>query len=242
VQPPLQLESPGDLHKSKSLDVYDRKAFGHASACTDDKRSSKPEESADSQSNLRKVDKGVASPPPRTQSAGEKGHAHDPMDHELLWLGIGPGLEQSTPPETPTCAESPTAAEFNIYDTAYQLEVERIREAKGRKATVYLTRRVDGKKEYQEDAYMVDAPKEHEIEGAPHKGFKSVLDAAREKERSVRKAIEEGGHVHGLSAAAQSLGEKAVQQGQEVLGEERARSMAGVVNRAMEKMTGKSEQ
>jgi [calcium/calmodulin-dependent protein kinase] kinase len=121
----------------------------------------------------------------RTESFGERGHAHDPMDEEPLWLGIGPGEDIDIPPETPICAESPTAAEFNIYDTAYQREVERIREAQGHQATVYLTRRVDSKKAYKEDAHMIDAPKESEVAGQPHAGWKSLLDAAREKEKHI---------------------------------------------------------
>jgi len=115
-------------------------------------------------------------------NSGERGHAHDPMNEQPLFLGIGTGgIESLEPPEQEIVAESPTAAEFSIYDTAYQEEVERIREAQGRRATVYLTRRVDAKKEYKADENMVDAPKQSEIRGLPHEGFKNLLDRAREK-------------------------------------------------------------
>jgi len=127
----------------------------------------------------------------RTQSYGEKGHAHDPMDEEPLWLGIGPGDDVDVPPETPICAESPTAADFNIYDTAYQREVERIREAQGHEAKVYLTRRVDSIKVYKADAHMIDTPKEYEVAGQPHAGWKSLLDAAREKEKHIASNIDD---------------------------------------------------
>jgi [calcium/calmodulin-dependent protein kinase] kinase len=117
------------------------------------------------------------------ESSGEKGHAHDPLDEEPLFLGIGlggPDLLEAPPQDV--VAESPTAAEFSIYDTAYQEEVDRIREAQGHRATVYLTRRVDSKKKYKADENMVDAPKASEIEGMPHQGFKGLLDRAREKD------------------------------------------------------------
>lgn len=118
-----------------------------------------------------------------SESSGEKGHAHDPLDEQPLFLGIGSGGDDSlTLPQQDIVAESPTAAEFSIYDTAYQEEVERIRVAQGRTTTVYLTRRVDSKKEYKADENMIEAPKQSEIEGRPHEGFKGLLDRAREKQ------------------------------------------------------------
>lgn len=114
--------------------------------------------------------------------SGEKGHAHDPLDQEPLFLGIGIGDPNTLDaPPSDIVAESPTAAEFNIYDTAYQEEVERIRAAQGKSATVYLTRRVDSKKEYKTDKNMVEAPSNSERTGLAHQGFKGLLDKAREK-------------------------------------------------------------
>jgi [calcium/calmodulin-dependent protein kinase] kinase len=137
---------------------------------------------------------------PRSHSAGEKGHAHDPMDHELLFLGIGIGSDNDDgslePPAFPVMAESPTAAEFNIYDTAYQKEVERIRKAQGHRATVFLTRRVDTKREYLADEHMVNTPSSEEIEGTPQEGWKGVLDTAREKHSPTH----EHAHLEKLAA------------------------------------------
>lgn len=122
-----------------------------------------------------------------TISTGTRGHAHNPTDHVPLWLGIGNGLDcgdvspETSPSLSPeTLAESPAAADYNIYDTAYRAEVERIRVAQGHTATVYLTRRVDGKKEYASDKHMVDAPTDGQAEGTPHQGWKDLLDKARE--------------------------------------------------------------
>lgn len=77
-----------------------------------------------------------------------KGHAHDPLSDQLF-LSIGPGLGESspspssTPPDPPIVSESPPAADIDIYETAYHNEVERIRQMQGRRATLYLTRRIE---------------------------------------------------------------------------------------------------
>jgi [calcium/calmodulin-dependent protein kinase] kinase len=124
----------------------------------------------------------VHPPELHSESSGEKGHAHDPLEEPPLFLGIGNGVDEPLEPPQDLVAESPTAAEFSIYDTAYQEEVERIRTAQGHNATVYLTRRVDSKKQYKADANMVEAPKQADVEGRVHEGFKGLLDRAREKQ------------------------------------------------------------
>jgi [calcium/calmodulin-dependent protein kinase] kinase len=176
----------------------------------------------------------------KTESSGERGHAHDPMDEEPLWLGIGPGEDIDISPETPICAESPTAAEFNIYDTAYQREVERIRAAQGHQATVYLTRRVDSKKAFKADAHMIDAPTELEVARQPHAGWKSLLDAAREKEKHIASLTEDkqshGHNILGLPAQAgeraKAAGEEAMDRGQQ-LTDKGGSTMMDIVKKAM---------
>jgi calcium/calmodulin-dependent protein kinase kinase 2 len=129
----------------------------------------------------------VKQPTLRSESPGDKGHAQDPLEEPPLFLGIGTGaqtldsLDTLEPPEQGGVAESPSAAEFSIYDTAYQQEVDRIREAQGHSAKVYLTRRVDRKLRYQADENMVDAPEASAVEGGAREGFKGLLDKAREK-------------------------------------------------------------
>ncbi|XHG00414.1 hypothetical protein AWENTII_003868 [Aspergillus wentii] len=110
---------------------------------------------------------------------GTRGHARDPLEEEFPYLFIGPStytgssgndtsdaepgmiLEEPesltnedlesglTMDPAPIVSESPGAAEFDIYETAYRLEVERIRDrAPPRQGTMhkfYLTRRVDGR-------------------------------------------------------------------------------------------------
>ena len=199
------------LHKSRSLDVHDRRTIETALAAegvhhdidapeTNDSRpsftnkmdstvtminASAHEGSEDKHHhNAKKADlKDLPDRPElHSDSSGEKGHAHDPLDEAPLFLGIGSGGDNSLEVSLQELvAESPTAAEFNIYDTAYQEEVERIRSAQGHKATVYLTRRVDTKKEYKADENMIDAPKQSEVKGRPLEGFKGLLDRAREQ-------------------------------------------------------------
>lgn len=113
---------------------------------------------------------------------GEKGHAHDPLDETPLFLGIGNGGQDLGGDESVSMvAESPTAADFSIYDTAYQNEVDRIRDAQGHQAKIYLTRRVENKHKYKVDVNMINAPSAAEVAGSAQEGLKSLLDRAREK-------------------------------------------------------------
>jgi [calcium/calmodulin-dependent protein kinase] kinase len=92
-------------------------------------------------------------------ASSDKSHAHDPSLDEHLYLGIGAGkndlMEKPDLLEVPdddAIAESPQAAEFSIYDLAYEKEVERIRLAQGHEAKVYSNRRVETKQELETDA------------------------------------------------------------------------------------------
>ncbi|KAM3081528.1 hypothetical protein ACMFMG_004985 [Clarireedia jacksonii] len=119
----------------------------------------------------------------RHNGSGDKGHAHDPLAEEPLYLGIGAGVgdnESLELPQEEIIAESPTAADFNIYDTAYQEEVERIRAAQGESTTVYLTRRVDHKKEYRADNNMITLPARSDIKATIQEGWKDLVDRAQE--------------------------------------------------------------
>ena len=89
-----------------------------------------------------------------------KGHAHDPLE-DTLFLSIGsssadplsggadlPDLPQPDP-LFPVVSESPSAVDMNIYEQAYQDEMKRILERRGRRdQSIYLTRRV----EHREDS------------------------------------------------------------------------------------------
>ena len=118
-----------------------------------------------------------------------KGHAHDPLE-EYWFLQVGPGGKDD-PPDPPAVSESPPAAEINIYETAYHEEVERIRSKQGKEATLYLTRRVDNKKEYLEDENMVGIDTDHTA--APPSGFAKLLQKAKDKGASAKEKAD--GHL-----------------------------------------------
>ncbi|KAL1969035.1 hypothetical protein VTN77DRAFT_869 [Rasamsonia byssochlamydoides] len=108
----------------------------------------------------------------RSISEGTRGHARDPLEEECPYLFIGPstftgeltgdpdisvdGIPDTLPPvdpnAVPVVSESPGASEIDIYETAYREEIERIkRRTMARRDTVtkvYLTRRVEGKKNH----------------------------------------------------------------------------------------------
>jgi calcium/calmodulin-dependent protein kinase kinase 2 len=196
------------LHKSRSDDLHDRRSVEQALATKGVHHDMNPPDANARRSMGSKIDESMElidgheqdtpHPTPKKLSSDElpaptpgisridsheRGHAHDPLDEEPLFLGIGSGDQDSLelPPQE-LVAESPTAAEFSIYETAYQQEVDRIREAQGHTATVYLTRRVNSKKEYKQDRHMVDTPSAAQVVGQPHAGFKNLLDKARERE------------------------------------------------------------
>jgi calcium/calmodulin-dependent protein kinase kinase 2 len=99
-----------------------------------------------------------------TESLHEKGHAHEVTDTEPLFLGIGAGGHDdfgSATREAGIVSDSPTAVDFNVYDRAFEQEVDRIkRSSSKRKPTgnMFLTRFVNKKDQYKEDDAIVDAP------------------------------------------------------------------------------------
>ena len=114
-----------------------------------------------------------------------KGHAHDPLE-EYLFLDVGPFADDE-PHDPPTVSESPPATEVNIYETAYHEEIERIRNEQGRQATLYLTRRVDGRKGYEQDKNMVGLDKGHM--NAPS-GFAKLLQKVKDKHNAEQEMPE----------------------------------------------------
>ncbi|KAJ5179586.1 hypothetical protein N7492_002796 [Penicillium capsulatum] len=108
---------------------------------------------------------------------GTRGHARDPLEEQFPYLSIGPSTYDGTSPQETSdfnngvpifaepesteddadegiqvVSESPGAAEFDIYETAYAKELERIKThltfpGAGAGPKVYLTRRVEGRDE-----------------------------------------------------------------------------------------------
>ena len=128
---------------------------------------------------------------PMLGSHGGKGQAHDPLsDH--LYLGLGPG-DSSRTPSPPCVSESPPAAGTNIYEKAYDMEIQRLRAANGRAATLFLTRRVETNEEYQKDErFMITRGNGNSGDGSKAKsGFARVLEEARMKAAKGEKSPDE---------------------------------------------------
>jgi [calcium/calmodulin-dependent protein kinase] kinase len=90
-----------------------------------------------------------------------RGQAHDPLEDTLL-LGIGAGGDEIPldPGEFSAVSESPGAVEGNIYEMAYQEELDRIlARQESRKPTIYLTRRVEHNKTLRALNHVTDMPR-----------------------------------------------------------------------------------
>ncbi|KAK1998286.1 Pkinase-domain-containing protein [Colletotrichum falcatum] len=84
---------------------------------------------------------------------------NDRPESEPLILGIGVGARDEFNKDEPSAgdvAESPTNVDFNIYDKAYEAEVERIMKKPMRQPTMYLTRFVKDREHYKEVADVVE--------------------------------------------------------------------------------------
>lgn len=113
-----------------------------------------------------------------------KGQAHDPL-LDVLFLDIGTGTEEKPGGDNQVhiVSESPGAVDTNIYEEAYQQEVERILQAKGKSATLYLTRRVEGNKDIRQNESITD----HGDSGlhTPKLGFAKILEAVKETQNDA---------------------------------------------------------
>ena len=130
----------------------------------------------------------------RTRNDSGKDHTYDPTEEAPNWLGVGVGgPDKDMIPEIEVIAESPSAADFNIYDAAYENEVRRIQNAQGHQATIYRTRRVDSKM----DENISSEPSGSGAAGNLHGGLADAPDAAQGKEGGVTVAIQDRGeHAH----------------------------------------------
>ncbi|KAF2114976.1 kinase-like domain-containing protein [Lophiotrema nucula] len=89
-----------------------------------------------------------------------KGHAHDPLqDHLYLNIGTGEDFVPESANE-PVVSESPGAVDIDVYEAAYQDELERIMRSKTEDQlgpTLYLTRRVENVPSILENENIFDS-------------------------------------------------------------------------------------
>jgi [calcium/calmodulin-dependent protein kinase] kinase len=76
-----------------------------------------------------------------------RGHAHDPLE-DTLFLNIGPSHDTPgvDPGSTPIVSESPGAVDINVYEKAYEEEIQKILQARPtqhHRPTLFLTKRVE---------------------------------------------------------------------------------------------------
>ncbi|EJT74391.1 CAMKK/META protein kinase [Gaeumannomyces tritici R3-111a-1] len=89
---------------------------------------------------------------------GGKGQAHDPTDTTPLFLGIGTGGRDdfnSDEPPADVVSDSPVAAGFNVYDRAYEEEIERLKTQRD-PHTLFLTKLVDEKDQFRRGGDVVE--------------------------------------------------------------------------------------
>lgn len=124
-----------------------------------------------------------------------KGHAHDPLE-DTLFLNIGTG-EESLPQPEEGCivSESPSNVDMDVYEAAYEEEVQRIiaqRKDQYRRPTLYLTRRVDDVKSIRDIDCIFDEGQDlrRDIKGS----FKSFVTKTKEdiEARGELQKIQEG--------------------------------------------------
>ncbi|KAF2457205.1 kinase-like domain-containing protein [Lineolata rhizophorae] len=122
-----------------------------------------PDEAGPSPRIVRQNNSATAEGETESRKEWRKGQAHDPLE-DTLFLNIGPGPGDvvdvqnnvSWTNDGHVVSESPAAVDINVYESAYQEEIQRILAAKGRGATLYLTRRVEGNKAIRENENIFD--------------------------------------------------------------------------------------
>lgn len=137
-------------------------------------------------------------PTPNTSTSGPstpigKGHAHDPLE-DTLFLNIGTGEETATE-DTFFVSESPSNVDINVYETAYEEEVQRIiaqRKDQHRSPTLYLTRRVEDIKRIRDSDCVFDEGKD--IGRGLKGGFKEFVKKTKEdiEARGELQKLQEG--------------------------------------------------
>jgi len=100
------------------------------------------------------------------QADHAKGHAHDPLT-DVLFLDIGPDSDSllTKSGAEHLISESPGAADMNVYEAAYEAEMQRILVRRGKTPTIYLTRRVEGNKAIREHESIIKDDSKAEASG-----------------------------------------------------------------------------
>lgn len=213
-----EFAAKGDHQGAELLDQLDRlpgtirTAVVSTSQPIDAKGSKSPDQSdsppsPDSPRTLRQVH---TVPEARQKPEPGKGHAHNPLeDHRFLSIGPGPhpddfdgtseidfGSANYDPPGF-VVSESPPPVGDNIFEHAYDKEVDNIYQEKGRSTTLYLTRRVEKKMRSKLSSLMGEDSSEQEPKSGSSamSGFSSIVGKAinaGKDDQGSKPAVDEG--------------------------------------------------
>lgn len=134
-----------------------------------------------------------------------KGHAHDPLkDTIYLDIGVTPDApEGHGDPEHPILSESPSGVETNIYEQAYQDEIDRVLAERGRAASMYLNRRVEHREDIRSLTSFLDQPKEA-ARAASSRAASKLGDLASRKSPALLDLVRQAKEKNHAEAGASS--------------------------------------
>lgn len=132
-----------------------------------------------------------------------KGHARDPLK-DTLYLDIG--VDADVPEghgdaENPVLSESPSAVDIDIYEQAYQDEMDRVLQQRGRSASLYLNRRVEHREDLRSYSNMLDQPKEA-AKAAGSKAANIISDVAARKSPALVDIVKQARERYQTEAGA----------------------------------------
>ncbi|KAF1983359.1 Pkinase-domain-containing protein [Aulographum hederae CBS 113979] len=215
VHPPSSMQAGYTMRKSKSFDADDRHHIeGHLAAeglhketnlSDSNSRTPLPNKAKAMLNRMLSSDKpqnhepnsakeGISQPIDFAAAAAEekdhvpgKGHARNPLE-ETLFLDIGSGADavDGTVSDIHVVSESPGAVEINVYEQAYQEEIQRILAAK-RNPTLYLTRRVENNETFRKDERIIG-----QTADVVKSGFSRLIENARANARADQDKTQQG--------------------------------------------------
>lgn len=120
-----------------------------------------------------------------------KGHAHDPLEDQLFLDLDYTGNEEVPADHQHMVCESPGAVDIDVYEKAYEEEIQRIMAQRGqRRPTLYLTRRVEGKESIRRNPSLLDALQLGSEEPKP--AFSALAKLVEKAKNNVQGAAGEG--------------------------------------------------
>lgn len=150
-----------------------------------------------------------------------KGQAHDPLE-DTLFLHIGNGTVDGNAPtynaDVVIVSESPGAVSINVYEQAYQEEIDRIlREREGtkqsRRPTLFLTRRVEDVERIRDNVHLCAMEHKETVKSAGEYGRAGLLGAGEYGRETVKTASDYGrAGLAGLVAKAKSKAKDVVDE------------------------------